>query len=116
MQALSRQSCILRGLAPQPARTCQPRIAVLSDCCALQCTETIKAHRDDVNAVCFMDDSNQVIASGSDDTLCKVRSALCSLSADLSAAGSSAVSTLSRSCTCVSQSPPARDLHGSHRN
>lgn len=41
---------------------------------ALQCIETIKAHRDDVNAVCFMDDSDQVLASGSDDTFCKVRS------------------------------------------
>ena len=33
--------------------------------------EVIRAHKDDVNAVAFMDDSTQLIASGSDDALCK---------------------------------------------
>lgn len=32
----------------------------------------IEAHADDVNAVCFLDNSCQVIVSGSDDNLCKL--------------------------------------------
>ena len=40
---------------------------------ALQTTLRIKGHDDDVNAVAFMDDSSNLIASGSDDTLLKVR-------------------------------------------
>ncbi len=32
------------------------------------------AHNDDVNAVCFLDDSPNLIASGSDDHLIKVGS------------------------------------------
>ena len=41
--------------------------------CASQTTLRIKGHDDDVNAVAFMDDSSNLIASGSDDTLLKVR-------------------------------------------
>ena len=32
----------------------------------------IEAHEDDVNAVCFVDDTTHVLASGGDDGLCKV--------------------------------------------
>ena len=44
---------------------------------ALQTTLRIKGHDDDVNAVAFMDDSSNLIASGSDDTLIKVRESNC---------------------------------------
>ena len=33
----------------------------------------IHAHRDDVNAVSFVDDRTHILASGGDDGLCKVR-------------------------------------------
>jgi WD40 repeat protein len=38
----------------------------------MQTTLRIPGHDDDVNAVVFLDDSSNLIASGSDDTLIKV--------------------------------------------
>lgn len=38
----------------------------------VQTTLRIRGHDDDVNAVAFLDDSSNLIASGSDDTLLKV--------------------------------------------
>lgn len=38
----------------------------------MQTIQQIKAHHDDVNAVTFLDDSSNVIVSGSDDHLIKV--------------------------------------------
>ena len=38
----------------------------------MQTTLRIRGHDDDVNAVVFLDDSSNLIASGSDDTLIKV--------------------------------------------
>ena len=38
----------------------------------MQTTLRIRGHDDDVNAVAFLDDSSNLIASGSDDTLIKV--------------------------------------------
>ena len=40
--------------------------------CMLQVTMQIKGHTDDVNAIAYLDDSNNVLISGSDDTLVKV--------------------------------------------
>lgn len=37
-----------------------------------QVERQIRAHDDDVNAVCYLDDSGQVLLSGSDDSLIKV--------------------------------------------
>ncbi len=38
----------------------------------LQVTLQIKGHTDDVNAIAYLDDSNNILISGSDDTLVKV--------------------------------------------
>ena len=38
----------------------------------MQTTWRIRGHDDDVNAVVFLDDSSNLLASGSDDTLIKV--------------------------------------------
>lgn len=38
----------------------------------LQVSSRIPAHKDDVNAVAWADDSGNVVLSGSDDCLCKV--------------------------------------------
>lgn len=43
----------------------------------MQTTLRIRGHDDDVNAVAFLDDSSNLIASGSDDTLIKVTSSFC---------------------------------------
>ena len=37
----------------------------------------IDAHDDDVNAVSFADDSSQIMYSGGDDGLCKVKKFVC---------------------------------------
>lgn len=39
----------------------------------MQRVVAIRAHREDVNAVAFLDESSNLFASGSDDYLCKVR-------------------------------------------
>ena len=47
-------------------------------CChGMQTTLRIRGHDDDVNAVTFLDNSSNLIASGSDDTLIKVTSPFC---------------------------------------
>ena len=61
-------SCCERALRS----ACQERLCAEREG-ALQTTLRIKGHDDDVNAVAFMDDSSNLIASGSDDTLLKVR-------------------------------------------
>ena len=38
----------------------------------LQTTTRIRGHKDDVNAVAFLDESSNIIVSGSDDHLVKV--------------------------------------------
>ena len=63
-------SCCERALRS----ACQERLSAEREG-ALQTTLRIKGHDDDVNAVAFMDDSSNLIASGSDDTLLKVRAA-----------------------------------------
>ena len=40
--------------------------------CPPQVTVQIKGHTDDVNAIAYLDDSNNILISGSDDTLVKV--------------------------------------------
>ena len=60
----------------------------LSACLPMQTVERRYAHNDDVNAVAYVDDSCQVVASGSDDKLIKVGLAvreLCCLIAALPA-------------------------------
>lgn len=56
------------------------RIIYLQDGHTWFCLQ-IEAHDDDVNAVCFADSSSQILYSGSDDGLCKVRKLLLVLSA-----------------------------------
>jgi len=38
----------------------------------LQTTMRVRAHADDVNAVCYAEDSPNIIVTGSDDSLIKV--------------------------------------------
>lgn len=45
--------------------------AHLRKCIGMQTTLRIRGHDDDVNAVVFLDDSSNLVASGSDDTLIK---------------------------------------------
>ena len=40
--------------------------------CELQTTMRIRAHADDVNAVCYAEDSPNILVTGSDDSLIKV--------------------------------------------
>ena len=42
----------------------------------LQVTMQIKGHTDDVNAIAYLDDSNNILLSGSDDKFVKVQSRL----------------------------------------
>eukprot|EP01095_Lingulamoeba_sp_RSL-Kostka_P005759 TRINITY_DN1744_c0_g1_i1.p1 TRINITY_DN1744_c0_g1~~TRINITY_DN1744_c0_g1_i1.p1 ORF type:complete len:531 (-),score=142.55 TRINITY_DN1744_c0_g1_i1:64-1656(-) len=35
-------------------------------------THCIKAHQDDINTVCYLDDTSNIFVSGSDDTLCRI--------------------------------------------
>ena len=66
-------ACTVTPAVKGPLRSaCQERLCAKREG-ALQTTLRIKGHDDDVNAVAFMDDSSNLIASGSDDTLLKVR-------------------------------------------
>ena len=40
--------------------------------CVVQVTLQIKGHTDDVNAIAYLDDSNNILISGSDDKFVKV--------------------------------------------
>lgn len=53
-----------------PSKTCD--VQPVRCCHVMQTTLRIRGHDDDVNAVAFLDNSSNLIASGSDDTLIKV--------------------------------------------